>query len=92
MHGAETKLQLHQISQFVTLQSCKNIAQHVGVLDNGQLKSALATHRNDNHAMFGVRLIVSVLQYFPLPIILSDFSAILWQKQVFFFYKWMKTL
>ena len=57
MHGAETKLQLHQSSQFVTLQSCKNIAQHVGVLDNGQLKSALATHRNDKHAMFGVRLI-----------------------------------
>jgi hypothetical protein len=67
MHGAETKLQLHQSSQFVTLQSCKNIAQHVGVLDNGQLKSALATHRNDKHAMFGVRLIVSVLQYFQLP-------------------------
>jgi hypothetical protein len=57
-------------------QSCKNIAQHVGVLDNGQLKSALATHRNDKHAMFGVRLIVSVLQYFQLPIILSDFMHI----------------
>lgn len=57
MHGAETKLQLCQTSQFVTLQSCKNIAQHVGVLENGQLKSALATHRTDNHAMFGVRLI-----------------------------------
>ncbi|VDI79688.1 Hypothetical predicted protein [Mytilus galloprovincialis] len=57
MHGAETKIQLHQTNQFVTLASCKTVTQHVGVLENGQLKSALATHRNDTHAMFGVRLI-----------------------------------
>lgn len=59
MHGEETKIQLHQSDQFVTMESCKTVAQYVGVLDDGQLKSALATHRNDTHAMFGVRLIVS---------------------------------
>ncbi|CAG2199333.1 unnamed protein product [Mytilus edulis] len=57
MHGEETKIQLHQSDQFVTMESCKTVAQYVGVLDDGQLKSALATHRNDTHAMFGVRLI-----------------------------------
>ncbi|XP_076110174.1 uncharacterized protein LOC143078979 [Mytilus galloprovincialis] len=57
MHGEETKIQLHQTDQFVTMESCKTVAQYVGVLDDGQLKSALATHRNDTHAMFGVRLI-----------------------------------
>ncbi|XP_052060154.1 uncharacterized protein LOC127700639 [Mytilus californianus] len=57
MHGEETKIQLHQTDQFVTMESCKTVAQYVGVLEDGQLKSALATHRNDTHAMFGVRLI-----------------------------------
>lgn len=56
-HGIETKLQLHQTNQFVTMASTKVVTQHVGVLENGQLKSALATHRNDTHAQFGVRLI-----------------------------------
>lgn len=61
-HGVETKLQLHQTNQFITMASLKTVTHHVGVLENGQIKSALATHRNDTHAQFGVRLIVSILK------------------------------
>ncbi|KAL5020133.1 hypothetical protein ScPMuIL_003025 [Solemya velum] len=57
-HGIETKFQLVQIGQFIIMESCKEQNRHIGVLPTGQLKSALATGRED-HAQFGVRVIYS---------------------------------
>ena len=59
MHGVETKFQLVQIlGQFIVLESMAERRRHIGVLQNGQLKPALACGRED-HAQFGIRLIVS---------------------------------
>ncbi|KAL3887295.1 hypothetical protein ACJMK2_027237 [Sinanodonta woodiana] len=58
MHGIETKFQMHQIGQFILFESLKERNRYVGVLPNGQLKSALACGRED-HSHFGVRLLFS---------------------------------
>ena len=57
MHGVETKFQMTQHGQFIILESLKERGRHVGVLPGGALKPALATGKED-HAMFGVRLMV----------------------------------
>jgi hypothetical protein len=60
--GAECKFRLSQTGQFVRLESYKEAGRFVGVLPAGELKSALATGK-DNDACFGVRLI-----YKPVPV------------------------
>lgn len=60
IHGVETKFQLTQRGQFIHLESIKERGRHVGVIDDGQLKAALATGK-ENHSMFGIRLLVNVL-------------------------------
>lgn len=57
-HGIETKLRLSTVGQFVLMESCKESGGYVGILNNGSLKSALATGR-ENHSHFGVRLVSS---------------------------------
>ena len=56
--GAETKMRLGQIQNFILMESFAEAGKHIGVLANGQLKSALVTHKEPD-AHFGVRLIVS---------------------------------
>jgi len=58
MAGVETKLRLGQTGQFVTLESFKGSGHHIGILQDGSLKSALATGK-EMDAHFGVRLIHS---------------------------------
>jgi hypothetical protein len=58
MHGVETKLQLGIMeNNFVIMSSVKEPGRHVGILNNGQLKPALACGR-EQHAEFGVQLVV----------------------------------
>jgi len=58
VHGIETKFQLSQVGQFIYLESLKERGRHVGILDNGQLKPALATGK-EQHSQFGVKLLHS---------------------------------
>ena len=63
MPGPETKLRLTMKDKsFVTLESFTKSGNHVGVLNTGQLKSALATGKEVD-GQFGVRLIVSANLY-----------------------------
>jgi hypothetical protein len=55
--GVECKFRLSQNSHFVILESVKEPGRHIGMLPNGELKSALATGK-EHDAQFGVRLIV----------------------------------
>lgn len=55
-HGIETKLRLSAIGNFVLIESCKETGRHVGILEKGNLKPALATGR-ETHSHFGVRLV-----------------------------------
>ena len=56
--GQECKFRLSQNSHFILLESFKEPGKYIGILNTGELKSALATGKeNDSH--FGVRLIVS---------------------------------
>ena len=63
MQGVETKFQLVQSNQFVYLESMKERGRHVGILPDGQLKSAIATGK-EAHSQFGVRLLVWII---PVP-------------------------
>jgi hypothetical protein len=56
--GPETRFRLSQTGQFITLESKKEPSRHIGILSNGQLKSALACGK-ENDGQFGVRLIYS---------------------------------
>ncbi len=56
--GPETHLRVGQVKNFITFESVREQHCHVGILSNGQVKSALATG-NEIDAQFGVRLIVS---------------------------------
>lgn len=71
MPGPETKLRLTMKDKsFVTLESFTKSGNHVGVLNTGQLKSALATGKEVD-GQFGVRLIytpnVQRVQTHPAP-------------------------
>jgi hypothetical protein len=55
--GLESKFQLSQIQQqFITLESLKEKARHVGFLATGELKPALATGKEPS-SQFGVKLV-----------------------------------
>lgn len=58
VHTNDTKFQMTQLGQFIVFSSMREPGKHIGILPNGQLKAALATGKED-HAQFGVRLIVS---------------------------------
>ena len=60
MHGVETKFQVSQIAngQFIYLESMKERGRHVGILNTGQIKPALATGK-EQHSQFAVRVVVS---------------------------------
>ena len=57
--GVETNFRLCQMGQFILLEAAKESGKHVGVLPTGEIKSGLATGREE-HAHFGARLIVSI--------------------------------
>ncbi len=58
--GPETRFRVGITGNFVVLESMTELGKHVGVLHTGELKSALATGR-ENDGQFAVRLIVSIL-------------------------------
>ncbi|CAH1797439.1 unnamed protein product [Owenia fusiformis] len=64
--GTETHFRLQQISNFILLDSFKESGHHVGILPTGELKSAVATGKED-HAQFGVRLIYTPHVVQPAP-------------------------
>ena len=55
----ETRFRLAQTGQFVTLESLRESGRHVGILQDGQLKPAVATGK-EMDAHFGVKLVVSI--------------------------------
>ena len=59
MTPPETRFRLAQTGQFVTLESLRESGRHVGILQDGQLKPAVATGK-EMDAHFGVKLVVSI--------------------------------
>jgi len=53
-----TKLQINFHEQFVLLSAANNSGHHIGMLENGQLKSAIATG-TENNSHFAVKIIFS---------------------------------